>query len=96
MWWEFIREQQRPLHQELRGDNTAGRAGASPAKTPPHQESRASSEMVARFNQVPRSSGKFVVMRQVQGQAGKLVHVSGSSPEIARQIHGDNAGPTPS
>lgn len=86
MRWEFVREQQRPLDQELR-DNAAGRKEASPAKAPPHQESRAGPEMVPRFNQELRSSGKFMVTRQVQGQAGKFVHVSGSGPEIARQSH---------
>ena len=62
-------------------------------------------EMAVRLNQESRSSGKFVVMRQVRGQARRSICRSGSgsgpviitwvrhSLVINRQVHSDEAGP---
>lgn len=42
--------------------------------------------IVATFNQKFRSPGKFVVMRQVQGQARKLTGMSGSGPVMVTRV----------
>lgn len=58
-------------------------------------------EVLAVFSQKSRSPGKFEVMMQVQGQARKLIGMSGSgpvtvigvrhSPVITGQFHSDEA-----
>lgn len=42
--------------------------------------------VVAMFNQKSRSPGKFVVMRQIQGQARKLNGMSGSGPVMVTRV----------
>ena len=72
--------------------------------TAPEWGSRAGLGVVTGFNQEPRSTDKFLVLRQVWGQAGKLVHRfrSGSGPVMAArvrtqlsdfgQVHSDHTG----
>jgi len=56
--------------------------GDRPARPAPvlqylNDASRTNPEMVARFNQEPKSPGKFTMLKQVQAQAGKLLCGSG-------------------
>lgn len=50
------------------------------------QASRADPGMAAGVNSAPRSSGKFVVMGQVQGQAGRSTCRSGSGSEWVPRV----------
>lgn len=74
-----------PAAQELRG--IPGLAA--------REHGRADPEIRARFNQKSSSPGKFVVTRQVRGQAGQSIHKSRSvlSTVMSRQVHGDETGP---
>lgn len=56
-----------------------------PVPLPCVKMSRACPVMVTGFNQESRSSGIFVVMWQVRGQAGKPVHGSGEGNQVRAQ-----------
>lgn len=84
-----------------------GFTGQGPVPLPSIKVSRVGQVMVTRFNQESGSSGKFVVMRQVRGQAGTSVHGSdwGSGLmrvtgwetaqwQISQKYCGDRAGPS--
>lgn len=71
------------------------RMGTSPARNHPITCSQGAGDARGQ----PRTSSKIIVMRQVQGQAGKLIHKSGSREFTDRHQHGcdigGNSSPTP-
>lgn len=52
----------------------------------PEKESRAGPGLEARINQVSRFSGRFMLTRQVLGQAEKSILRSGSGPVLATKV----------
>lgn len=80
-----------PKGWEAMGDDTSQQSRGFTSQGPvrQHRVSWASPLLPTRVKQESRTPAKFVVMRQVWGQAWRSIHSSGSGPAIARQVQSE-------